>query len=54
MKTGKKNYLLRPIMDVLRTLHIPASTYARGGTWVLSITLCAAPKGRIFNSSKYL
>ena len=25
-----------------------------GGTWVLTVTLCAAPKGRIFSSPKYL
>ena len=25
-----------------------------GGTWVLTVTLCAAPKGVIFSSSKYL
>ena len=28
--------------------------YPGGGTWVLTVTLCAAPKGVIFSSSKYL
>ena len=41
---------LENVYEVHKSDHQPGG----GGTWVLTVTLCAAPKGRIFSSSKYL